>query len=220
MNISTLTLSRKSSVDGTYCNELNSMIYDSFNNNEQLRNIFEPFFHLQFPHKSCMIWLTNVNGSSLKNELEECLRNWFPNKHIPIWGGEVHNISVCNHDPNEHANKYDSKSVTILIRGTKINIWSFYFDKMYSTSTSISNELKIQKELIKLRKKSIGFIFTSKTRLHLHAFESSIFQEHFPRMPIIKYSGYGVYGVDFRNLRKSENTCRLEETVFMIISYD
>ena len=88
--------------------------------------------------------------------------------------------------------------VSVLISGPSVRSWSTILEKECKSKSAITNKLLELKKLVKLRKKSMGFMFACTERgEYLHSepdVEPTIFKNIFPTVPLIGCFGDGEYG--------------------------
>lgn len=123
-------------------------------------------------------------------------------KIASLWGGVVRNVytqRVHNNDEYKTAKKfsvYSSYCVAVLITGP-IQSWSIVVDQKCNTKVLVEEKLKLFKDQIKLRKYSVGFMFSCIGRNVENAetnTESIIFKTVFPNVPLVGCFGDGEFG--------------------------
>lgn len=86
-----------------------------------------------------------------------------------------------------------AECVAILISGTKMQIWTVSLDEMNDNNKDIEDKLKNIKEIVKLKKHSIIFMFISEyCSSDMDNLELIMF-EYFPRVPVVKYFCNGAF---------------------------
>ncbi|KAI4503410.1 hypothetical protein M0802_001632 [Mischocyttarus mexicanus] len=176
-----------------YCEEVKTWFDGTLSNSAPVKSIFEPFFNRNRLKTSCLIIFCISNNSIVKC-LEVALKSWFPNSNISVWGGKILNISACFHCHNKHKCRRVPDCAAILITGTRMETYSILIDNINNTRLDIENKLKILKENVKLKKNSIGFMFSSKVPIESYELQSNIFKQFFPNMTLITYFGSEVFG--------------------------
>ncbi|XP_011692430.1 PREDICTED: uncharacterized protein LOC105452746 [Wasmannia auropunctata] len=169
------------------------------------------------------------------------------NKAVSVWGGVVENIHAqrartgsCKAHRVEPFEKSHTSCVAVLITGL-IRTWSTILERKCNTKKRIEARLMLFKDKVKLKKHSIGFIFTNKMRTGPiyndapYNEESMIFKRLFPKVPLVGCSDYiGEFGkttaIDEaseernskkkQNCKKSKSWYKESSTVFLILTYD
>lgn len=108
-----------------------------------------------------------------------------------LWGGITKNVAYMSNSEWQH-----TSGVLIFISGT-METWYIILDNECKTVELIVEKLISFKKRVKLRKYSIGFMFTTKSRKYLlpkkKNVESTLFKKIFPKVPLVGCYGLGVF---------------------------
>ncbi|KAL2751087.1 F-box only protein 22-like isoform X1 [Vespula maculifrons] len=224
IQISTFTFNMHPWTMGIYCEELKTLFDNSLNNAEQLKTVIEASFDNDCHNTSCWILLCKIYyGTSIGFDLLEHFYKWFPRKRVSICGGIVNDLSVCNSVHNSRVCKNMAECVAILISGTKMQIWTVSLDEMNDNNKDIEDKLKNIKEIVKLKKHSIIFMFISEyCSSDMDNLELIMF-EYFPRVPVVKYFCNGAFAGENLNEKYIQGCNDFENintSVLMILTYD
>jgi len=126
------------------------------------------------------------------------------NKIASVWGGRLPNIDVLySYNSLSRENlffdiDYLQSIVAILITGS-IQTWSTVLNRMEcNTEELVEARLKSFKDKVKLKKHSIGFMFTytdaTSRSYHQIRIQSRIFERLFSQVPLIGCFGYEQFG--------------------------
>ncbi|CAL7934490.1 unnamed protein product [Xylocopa violacea] len=176
----------------------------------------------------CLLFFCNLEGrdstkSITKMLLERCDHAVKPS----VWGGVVHDLYICNSKNFKSENCPQlAYSIAVILSGS-VDSWSVVINKKYCSKQLVEMRLKAFKDLVSLRKHSMGFMFACCERgQNMFAecnVESSIFKKYFPKIPLVGCFGDGEFGYTIEPNKtsnvKNAHCYKERSTVFLIITY-
>ncbi|CAL7934492.1 unnamed protein product [Xylocopa violacea] len=190
--------------------------------------LFAAFEGCENDRPKCLLFFCNLEGrdstkSITKMLLERCDHAVKPS----VWGGVVHDLYICNSKNFKSENCPQlAYSIAVILSGS-VDSWSVVINKKYCSKQLVEMRLKAFKDLVSLRKHSMGFMFACCERgQNMFAecnVESSIFKKYFPKIPLVGCFGDGEFGYTIEPNKtsnvKNAHCYKERSTVFLIITY-
>ncbi|KAI4481054.1 hypothetical protein M0804_009680 [Polistes exclamans] len=224
LTIDTLTFNVHAWDYGVYCDELNFIFDFYFKNAEPLRDVFDPVLNDDSNLNNCLILLYEETKEFIASNILRCLHEWYPNRISSIWGGLVKKLEICKKIEGFTLCTYGVDCIAIMISGSNMQTWNLVMDAKESSIESIEKTFKDFSKEIKLKKHSIGLMFSSDYCDNCYFnLEPPIFRQYFPNTPLFQILGFLSIGADDVSEADSQITDgyrRMLELSITIITYD
>ncbi|KAL6422181.1 hypothetical protein ACFW04_010898 [Cataglyphis niger] len=169
---------------------------------------------------SLIFLCNNLKSAKIATLLADAVQEYSGEDRITsLWGGVVDNTIYSR--PEEYC-------IAVLITGS-IQSWSVVIDKRYKTKEQVTKRLRLFKNQVKLKKRSMGFMFACKARgiglYNEKNVESTIFKTLFPEVPLVGCFGNGEFGKNTMPIDEMEKKINSKKwyyqysTIFMILTY-